>query len=261
MEQERRAPAHRSGLSAGDFATFHHLVPRWNMLEQTQTGPNSVKKWKILGVEAIDWIYIYIYIQCNPSPSVTHDCSVDDVGTWSHNYPSVRLLGQEKAAAWFGEILSFGTHADAGKQASEAGRPFDASRPEHLLPAAGLLEYVWGWSTWLGAVPIIRSVRMMWVVQLPACGDRLHNIGSKACDSNLNPWSQLPAIILSTSSTKQLTHLVVQSVACCGVPPKQPGRWQDITSHDPTFWHPRRVLANHCKPLASLSQTWMAGLV
>ena len=98
-----------------------------------------------------------------------------------------------------------------------------------------LLYYVWGWSTWLGAVPIIRSVGMMWVVQLPACGDRLHNIGSKACDSNLNPWSQSPAIILSTSSTKQLTHLVVQSVACCGVPPKQPGRWRDINSHDPTF--------------------------
>ena len=65
--------------------------------------------------------------------SVTHDCSVDDVGTWSHNYPPVRLLGQEKAAAWFGEILSFGTHADAGKQASEAGRPFDASRPENFF--------------------------------------------------------------------------------------------------------------------------------
>ena len=171
------------------------------------------------------------YIQCNPSPSVTHDCCC-----WCRHMVaqlSFREVVEPRKGCSLVRRCSCCQLRNSWWQTSQRG----AKAIRHLAAWASsvgrLPYYVWGWSTWLRAVPIIRSVGMVWVVQLPAGGDGLHNIGSKACDSNLNPWSQSPAIILSTSSTKKLTHLVVQSVACCRVPPKQPGRWQDINSHDP----------------------------
>ncbi len=127
------------------------------------------------------------------SPSVTHDFC------WCGHLVaqlSFRVLGPKGCS-----LVRRAAELMAGKQASEARRPFDASWPERL-PLAGwcrLLCYVW-WSTWLRTVPIIRSVGMMWVVQLPVM-----DCTTMVVRHVIPIWtakSQWPAIILSLLTFK-----------------------------------------------------------